>query len=202
MAEEMKTNAASYVAKIEAEYRDKNYKISGETLGENSYKYSILSDINDIVCTIVIVLMTGEYKKHNTRLNAAPIHNGINIYSLDTNEKYRGQGHATKLLLYTICLAFLSFEDKHLFYVKLDDATAGNQQRMKGHIYHKLGFTPTGQIKLNMNKKHHVKGANSGRDVTMEYLLRVIVPSYMYVKGGSSKRKTRNRKTKKNKRAL
>ena len=198
----MKKNAATYVAKIEKEYSDKYYKILGETLGINTYRYSILSNTGALVCTIIIVLTTGEYKIHNTRSNTIQSYNGIYIHSLDTSGEYRGQGHGTKLLLYTICLAFLSFEEKQLFFVKLDDATAGNQQRIKGHIYHKIGFTPTGQIELNMNRKNYVKGANSGRDVSMEYLLTVTVPQHMSMNGGSSKRKTRKRKTKKNKRAL
>jgi GNAT superfamily N-acetyltransferase len=197
----MKENADVYVTKIQKEYNDKDYKINGETLNENTYRYSIQSDTGDNVCTIVIVLTTWEYKAHNTRSNATYLYNGIYIHSLDTMEKYRGQGHATKLLLYTICLAFLSFEDKHLFFVKLDDATAGNQQRMKGHIYHKIGFTPTGRIELNTTRKNYVKGADSGRDISMEYLLTYTIPQHI-MKGGAFKQKSRKRKTKKNKRVL
>jgi len=192
--------AKAYVAKIDTEYSDKKYKITGNTLNENTYRYSIQSDTDENVCTIEIALTTWNYKEHNTRSNATDLYNGIYIRSLDTNEKYRGQGHATKLLLYTICLVFLSFKDKHLLFVKLDDATSGNQQRIKGHIYHKIGFTPTDLIELNTNRKNYVKGADSGRAVSMEYLLTVIVRKHMHMNGGASKRKTHKRKTKKTKR--
>ena len=58
-----------------------------------------------------------------------------------------------------------------------------------------------------MNRKDYMKGIDSGRVTTMEHLLTAIVPMKLkemesVKQGGSSKQKTRKRKTKKNKRVL
>jgi len=204
----MKKNAKEYVKIIQEEYKKKGYKIIEPPLNVDKkfFEYKIQNELNKDVCTIEILLIIKKYKRHHTRSNtnsnAIQPSNGIYISSLYTEEKYRGQGHATKLLLYAICNTFLNYLNLNLVFVKLEDATVGNQRRMKGHIYHNIGFTPTGIIELNMNRNDYMKGINSGRDVTMEYLLMAIVPMKSVKQGGSSKRKTSKRKTKKNKRAL
>jgi len=213
---QMKENAQKYVDKIEEEYKQPDYEIKGQKLQEdNKYLYSIQTGTGVKICTIAISLITEKFKIHHTRRNTnsntTQSYNGIYINYLSTNEGYRGQGHATKLLLYTVCLAFLEFEEKQLAFVKLEDATVGNQRRMKGHIYHMLGFIPIVLTELNMKRKYYMKGIDSVRVANMEHLLTAIVPMKlkemksvqpMNQQGGSSKRKTHKRKTKKNKRVL
>ena len=198
------SNAYQYCININNEYERNKYTIPLKlypTSNSIVYEYKILSDKQDLVCTIQLSIALENYKHYYTRSDTAPSCYGIYISSLDTEKPYLRQGHATRLLLYAVCDVCLLNKYQKLSFVRLEDATVGNQRRMKGHIYHKIGFTPTGLIELNINQKDYMKGIDSERIVSMEYLLTVIIPNYM-MKGGSSKQKTRKSKTKKNKRAL
>lgn len=216
--DKMKKNANEYIKKIE----DK-YKIIGSKQGVDKYTYIFKSTNEETVFTIKFGIIQDQYTHYNLRSytespNTKPVCNGIFISWLETHIPYQGQGHASKLILYIICLAFIFYEDNPLLFVRLEDATNKfNQTRIIGPIYYKIGFTPEGLIRLNNNHPGYIQGVDSGRVANMAYLLTAIVPKYMpsntintnrgpsnmmNTHGGSSKRKTRKSKTKKNKRAL
>jgi len=203
----MEQNANKYIEKIEKEYE----KIIGSTEGVDKYTYIFKSTNEEIVFTIKFGIIEGEYAHYPLRSytelpNTTPICSGIFISWLETVPKYQGQGHASKLILYIICLAFIFYKDNPLLFVKLEDATNKyNQRLIKRPFYYTIGFTPTDLIEINISQSNRMKGVDSGRVASMEHLLTAIVPNklkHMNTQGGSSKRKTRKRKTKKNKRAL
>jgi hypothetical protein len=133
----------SLMQTIECKIKDMDYNITYEIDQDNAHIFQILSK-NTVICIAVIYITESIIIQKEKEID-------MQVFSINwikTTNKYKCQGFATMLLIYSICYLKRKYPD--IQYAKLDDVTDNSTCRQH-NLYNRIGFVFQKKPKMDPN---------------------------------------------------